>query len=129
MVQYTIRRQVLAIVVFNKAIYSVIVYSRNTLHLSKGSRSLNQNFKGFCSHNPRCLCFSTCYHRYSPISLLSARILIDPTFTRSFVSTSLVAMLGLFDEPLEFDLCITTPLGKSLLLKQVLKGLPYCDWE
>lgn len=51
-----------------------------------------------------------------------ARILIDLGFTHSFMSTSLVKHIDSTLEPLDQELVISTPLGKTMIAKQVYKS-------
>ena len=50
------------------------------------------------------------------------RVLIDPRATHSFISTSLVDLLGLLTSLLQFDMLVSTPIGKSFLATRVVKN-------
>ena len=49
-------------------------------------------------------------------------MLIDPRATHSFISTSLVDLLGLLTSLLQFDMLVSTPIGKSFLATRVVKN-------
>ena len=49
------------------------------------------------------------------------RVLIDPVVTHSFISASLVDLLGSSSSLLEFDMLVSTPIGKSFLATRVVK--------
>ena len=49
------------------------------------------------------------------------RVLIDLGATHSFISASLVDLLGLSTSLLQFDLLVSTPIGKSFLTTRVVK--------
>ena len=49
-------------------------------------------------------------------------MLIDPRATHSFISASLVDLLGLSTSLLQFDMLVSTPIGKSFLATRVVKN-------
>ena len=49
------------------------------------------------------------------------RVLIDPRATHSFISTSLLDLLGLSTSLLQFDMLVSTPIRKSFLATTVVK--------
>ena len=49
------------------------------------------------------------------------RVLIDPRVTHSFISISLIDFLGLSSSLLQFDMLVSTPIGKSFLATRVVK--------
>ena len=50
------------------------------------------------------------------------RALIDPGATHSFILASLVDLLGLYTSLLQFDMLVSTPIGKSFLAPKVVKN-------
>ena len=48
--------------------------------------------------------------------------LIDPGSTHSYISTKLAFQLGLNQEDLICDLCISTPLGDTMIAQQVCRS-------
>ena len=50
------------------------------------------------------------------------KVLIDPEVTHSFISTSLVKLLGLPTGLLQFNMLVSMPIGKSFLTTKVVKN-------
>ena len=48
-------------------------------------------------------------------------MLIDPRATHSFISSSLVNLFGLSTSLLQFDMLVSTPIGKFILATRVVK--------
>ena len=61
-------------------------------------------------------------------------MLIDPGSTHSFIYASLVKLLGLPTGLLQFNMLVSTPIGKSFLATRVVKndsfviGVGNCMW-
>ena len=50
------------------------------------------------------------------------KVVIDPRATHSFISPSLVKLLGLPTILLQFNMLVSTPIGKSFLATKVVKN-------
>ena len=55
------------------------------------------------------------------IHTLFVRALIDPGSMHSFVSVSFAGLLGMLIDNMDFDLFVTTPLGESIVVNQILR--------
>ena len=55
------------------------------------------------------------------IHTLFSRALIDPGSTHSFVSVSFAGLLGMSIDNMNFDLFVSTPLGESVVVNQILR--------